>query len=355
VTFSGTGTITSGALARTINWLAPAAATSTASTGSYQALTATTHKITWTILDQFSAPVVGKTVTFTMSGANAPTAGVPSAITDANGQVSYTWTDAKGVAADATLGSDTISVATVAGSATAAGGSVTVTYKTALSVVAGIKAAYDVSGTDVLVPTITNIGGTTGIAVSAADQIDTTKVVTGSASAPWVKLTFTPQTSALAAVSGIPTTVTVTGAKLIGLDGKLASSTVNYGSSVVVYVLGTTAGVATVTATNGTLTSKATINFVNAVNQDERVVSATESNGVVTIAVKDAFGNAVSGSTLDVTTTGGALLGTGATFGSYKTAAEGTVAITVAGAGSVTAKLATAYKTGYLANACNST
>jgi hypothetical protein len=217
-----------------------------------------------------------------------------------------------------------------------------VTYKSALSVVANILATY--GSTDVLVPA-TNIGSTAGIAVSTADQLDTTGAMTGSASAPWVKLTFTARTSANVAVSGVPTTVTVTGAKLIGSDGKLGTSKVVYDNSAI-YVLGTTTGVATVTATNGTITSKATINFTNAADLDERVVSATESNGVVTATVKDAFGNAVSGASLDVTTSGGAVVGA-STYGSYKTASDGTVAFNVTGAGSVTVKLAV-LKTGNL-------
>jgi hypothetical protein len=326
--------------AQVATWATAAATTAIPSTGNYQAKLASTNTVSWTVRDQFGAAVAGKTVKFSVAGANAPTSGVATATTDATGGVSLTWTDALAVADD----TDTVSI-TAVGSDAPTGSAVVVTYKAALSVVANIKATY--GSTDVLVPA-TNIGGTTGIAVGAADQLDTTGALTGSASAPWVKLTFQARTSANVAVSGVPTTVTVTGAKLIGTDGKLGTTKVVYDNSPV-YVLGTTTGTATVTATNGTLTSKATINFVNTKDQDERVVSATESNGVVTVSVKDAFGNAVSGSTLDVTTTGGAVIGA-STYGSYKTASDGTVAFNVTGAGSVTAKLASAYSTGKLAN-----
>jgi hypothetical protein len=324
--------------AQVATWATAAATTATPSTGNYQAKLASTNTVSWTVRDQFGAAVVGKTVKFSRAGANVATS-LATAVTDAAGSVSMTWTDAAAVADD----TDTVSI-TAVGSDAPTGSAVVVTYKSALSVVANILATY--GSTDVLVPA-TNIGSTAGIAVSTADQLDTTGAMTGSASAPWVKLTFTARTSANVAVSGVPTTVTVTGAKLIGSDGKLGTSKVVYDNSAI-YVLGTTTGVATVTATNGTITSKATINFTNAADLDERVVSATESNGVVTATVKDAFGNAVSGASLDVTTSGGAVVGA-STYGTYKTSSDGTVSFNVTGAGSVTVKLSAARKTGYLA------
>ena len=322
--------------AQVATWAKSAATTAVPSTGDYQAKLASSNTVSWTVRDQFGAAVSGKTVKFSLAGANVATS-VATALTDAAGGVSLTWTDAAAVADD----TDTVSLTSVDGAAVT-GSSVTVTYKAALSVVANIKATYGASA--ILVPT-TNIGGTAGIAVGAADQLDTTGAMTGTASAPWVAITFQARTSANVAVTGVPTTVTVTGAKLIGTDGKLATSKVVYDNSAI-YVLGTTTGTATVTATNGTITSKATILFVNTKDADERVVSITESNGVVTATVKDAFGNAVSGATLDVTATGGAVIGA-STFGSFKTASDGTVSFNVTGAGSVTAK-AGAHKTGNL-------
>ena len=346
VVWSGAATnpgVTSGDT-QVATWAAPAATTSLASVGSYQAKLASTNTVSWTITDQFGAVVVGKTVQFDIAGANEATPA--TAVTDANGQVSLTWTDAAAVNAD----TDTVTI-TAVGADTPTTGSVTVTYKTALQAVANIQATYGSTAT--LVPT-TNIGGTDGIAVSTADQLDLTASFTSTyTAAPWVRLKFLARTSANATVSGVPTTVTVSGAQLVTTTGKLGTSKVVYDNGYI-YVLGTTAGVATVTATNGTVTSKATILFVNDNDLDERVVSATESNGIVTVSVKDAFGNAVSGSTLDVTASGGAVLGS-STFGSYKTSTDGTVSFSVTGAGTVTAKLATAYKTGYLAASGNAT
>ena len=339
VTISGTGTITSGVLARGLIWTAAAATTSTANTGStVQAKLASSNSVTWTILDQFSAAVVGKTVTFTMTGPNAPTAGVPSAVTNADGQVTYTWTDALAVADE----TDTISVATVAGSSTAAGGSVGIKYKTTLSVVSSITAYYDTvagMGTKILVPS-TNIGGTSGKAISANDANDLTKAITA-ADPGAVALQFNPLTSALVAVSGIPMTITITGAgQLVSPDtGKLVTSYTAYASKVI-WAFGLNTGVATVTATAGTATASAKIYFVNAAS-DARVLSVSESAGLVTATVKDFNGNAVSDVTVNAAGSGGAWLGNGSTSSSFTTGTDGTVTFAITGAGTVTATIPT--------------
>jgi len=350
VTWSGT---TAAPAMQVATWAKPVAAASLASTGSYQALAKSAHTITWTVTDQFGAPFANEAVTFTASGANIPTAGLASSVTDANGQVTFAWTDAAGVPASTTLGNTSIRLGTVGGAApTTNAAAVVVTYMATLDVVASLRATYTDGANQVLVPT-TNIGGVAGRAVSAADQIDTTKVVTGGTPAGdhWVQLSFTALNSALTAVTGVPTTVTVTGAQVIGSNGKLGNSVVLYSNNAV-WVLGTKTGVATVTATNGALTSTAKINFANAVG-DARVLSLTQGNGLVTATVADAFGNGVSGVTVDVTGTGGAWFGNGATSASFKTATDGTVTFAITGAGTVTASLAAAAKSGFLADSGN--
>jgi hypothetical protein len=353
---------TTASLTRVINWTAPVATSVVVSpAGNYEAVPGSTHKFTWTITDQFSAPVVGSTVQFSMSGANKPAVGssVPSAITDANGQVSYTFTDAAGVPASTTLGTTSVGLTSV-GITPFVKGTRTITYKASITAIASLYATYtttNAAATPVtltgVVPT-TAIGGVTGVLTSDADLLDTTKVVTGTSARPWVKLNFTAKTAAGVATSGVPTTVTVTGAKLIGSDGKLGTTVTLYANDDV-YVLGTTTGVATVTATNGTLTSTATINFVNAAT-DARVLKLTEAAGLVTASVTDAFGNAVKGVAVDVVGSGGAWLGNGSTSAAFNTATDGTVTFSVTGAGTITASLASTYtKASNLADAGNST
>jgi len=93
ITWSGLGSITdydsstagdqAGLLSRAVKWQSPVATTVLSDpSADIQALLLSTNKVTWTVLDQFSQPVVGKTATFTMSGANKPTAGLASQVTD---------------------------------------------------------------------------------------------------------------------------------------------------------------------------------------------------------------------------------------------------------------------------------
>jgi len=331
--------------------------------GSYQALFKSSNKVTWTILDQFSKAVAGMPVQLTLSGANAPTAALATKTSDANGQVSHTWTDAKG---SATATSDTILVSSVNGVSIAAGkqGSVSVNYKTALDVVSKLEAKYQapaaVGGTpgavstDTLVPS-TNIGGAAGILIEDADQLDLTGTFTGLAVAsgkPWVKLVFTALDATNAAVTGIPTTVKITNGFLIDGLNKVGTERIVYANDTI-WVLGLKTGVATVTATNGTLTATATINFTNlptypssyydsVVTSEARVLSATENGGEITAKVVDFYGNPVRYVTLEAVASGAARFSNGSSTiigNSIMTDANGEVRIIVNGAGNVTLSL----------------
>jgi len=343
-----------GVLARTLTWKTPVATTVLSDpSANVQALLGSSNKITWTVLDQFSNPVVGKTVTFSMSGANAPTVGLASQVTDAKGQVSYSWTDAAAAAAD----TDTVSIATVGADLSGTYGSVTVTYKSALSVVGSIATYYGTTAASATTLVSTSaIGGAAGKAISGNDQLDLTGVIATAADPGAVFVKFSPLTSALAAVSGLPMTVSVTGpAKILDTAGYLVTSRVVYASTTFT-VVGLGTGVATITASVGGKTSSASVNFVNA-KGDARVLSAVESGGTITATVKDFYGNVVSGVTVTAALTGTGRLANGATSGTFVTNTDGTVAIDVTGAGTVTVSLdATDYpKASYLKDAGNTT
>jgi hypothetical protein len=357
-TVTWTGAATNPASTAVVTFAKAAAAKASASTGNYQALLLSAQSVSWTITDQFGAVVPNALVSISHTGANAPTVAPAQLTTDATGKVTYTFTDSKGVAASTTLGTTTLSVATVAGAAVASTGAVTITWKSALSTVASLDAYYapltDMAS-KILVPT-TDIGGSSGRANSALDQVDLTKPITVSAAANhYVALQFRALDAALDAVTGVPTTVTVTGGQILSSSGMLTSSRTLY-SNEAFYVVGNKTGKTTVTATNGTLTSKATINFVN-VHTDARVLKLTEANGLVTASVTDAFGSAVAAAEVDVVGTGGAWLGNGATSAQFKTATDGTVTFAVTGSGTVTASLsrATYSKPSNLVDAGNST
>jgi len=352
VTFDGAATDDA---AQVITWAKPAAASALPNPGgSYQALLLSKQSVSWTIVDQFGAPIVGASVAITHTGANKPTVAPAILVSDSSGNVTYSWTDAKGVAASTTLGTDTVLVGTVnAVAPTVSTGSITVTWKSALSTVASIDAYYDLTastpttGSKVVVPA-TAIGLAAGGRLnSGVDQLDLTKAVTKAASTStngMVALQFRNLDAAAAAVTGIPMTVTVTNGHIIGADGKLTTSRILYANEALTAV-GTKTGVMTVTATTGTLTSSASILWANATG-DARVVSVKEAAGTVTATVTDFNGNIVEGVNINVSLTAGeGRLGNGATFATFTTASNGTVSFDVNGAATVTASIPTSVST----------
>jgi hypothetical protein len=359
VTWSGAATNTTAT--QTVTFARAAAASAIPSPGgSYQSLTKAAIKTTWTIVDQFGAVMPAASVQVSHTGANAPTVAPAAILTDANGQATYTFTDAKGVAASTTLGTDVLSVSAVnAVAPTTSTGAITVTYKTALDVIASLYSTYTLlGGVATLVPATPIAGAAgTGIVNSALDRIDWSKAVsvaTAAAETGVVKLDFVASTSAALAdaAAGIPTTVTVTNGFILDAAGKLATSRTIYANESI-YLVGAKTGSAVVTATNGTITKTATVTFVNAAS-DARYVAVTESAGRVTANVTDWQGNAVGGVSLDVTLTGGKL-GNGATFATFTTASNGSVSFEVIGAASVTVKATSAAKTLNLADYADAT
>jgi hypothetical protein len=361
VAVTWTGAATNTTATQTVTFAKAAAASALPSPGgSYQSLTKAAIKTTWTIVDQFGAVMPGASVQVTHTGANAPTVAPAAVLTDANGQASYTFTDAKGVAASTTLGTDTVAVSAVnAVAPTTSTGSITVTYKAALDVIASLYSTYTLKGGVATLIPATAIAGAagTGIVNSTNDKIDWSKAVsvaTAAAETGVVQLDFVASTSAALAdaATGIPTTVTVTNGFILDSAGKLATTRTIYANESI-YLVGAKTGNAVVTATNGTITKTATVTFVNAA-ADARYVAVTESAGRVTANVTDWQGNAVGDVSLDVTLTGGKL-GNGATFATFTTASNGSVSFEVIGAASVTVKATSVAKTLNLADYADAT
>jgi len=316
--------------------------------GNYKAVLLSAQSVTWTILDTFGNIMPGATVTITHTGANAPTAAPAARTSDAKGQVTYTWTDAKAT----TTTTDVVKVATVnAVAPVTSTGSVTVSYVATLPTVASIKAQYAATtalvastGSPITVPA-TAIGTSAGgRLISATDQLDLTKAVTGASADNFVALKFTAQDSADAAVTGVPMTVTVTNGHILGADNVPTTSRILYANESF-YAVGTKTGVATYTATVGTVTKSATILWANA-STDARVLSVKESAGTITATVTDFMGNTVSGVSVTASLSAGAgRLGNGATFNTFTTASDGTVSFDVTGAATVTVKIPTSAST----------
>jgi len=228
VAVTWTGASTNTTATQTVTFAKAAAASAIPSPGgSYQSLTKAAIKTTWTIIDQFGAVMPAASVQVTHTGANAPTVAPAAILTDANGQASYTFTDAKGVAASTTLGTDTVAVSAVnAVAPTTSTGSITVTYKAALDVITHLYSTYTIlGGTATLIPaTVFSNATATGLANSNLDKIDWSKAVTvatAAAETGVVKLDFVASTSAALAdaATGIPTTVTVTNGFILDAAG----------------------------------------------------------------------------------------------------------------------------------------
>ena len=343
-TVTWTGAVTNDA-AQVITWSKTKADKALSNPGgNYKAVLLSAQSVTWTILDTFGNIMPGATVTISHTGANAPTAAPAARSSDAKGQVTYTWTDAKAT----TTTTDVVSVATVnAAAPITSAGSVTVSYVATLPAVASIKAQYAATttlvastGSPITVPA-TAIGTSAGgRLISATDQLDLTKAVTGASADNFVALKFTAEDSAAAAVTGVPMTVTVTNGHILGADNVPTTSRTLYANESF-YAVGTMTGTATYTATVGTVTKSATILWANA-STDARVLTVTESAGTVTATVKDFMGNAVSGVTVAASLTGTGRLGNNATYSTFATASNGSVSFDVNGAASVAVSISAA-------------
>jgi hypothetical protein len=344
ITATGTGaTVTE----QVITWRTSRAATAlTSPNADFTAALKSTNTVTFTFLDSFGKPVVNDLISFTIAGANSAlgTVVIPSARTNAQGQVSYTWTDAAAVTATATSttgATDTITAA----STTVTGTSVsrTVTYRTTVPVIATLDGKFDrlaaTTYADVVPATTINTanGGTT------AFDVNTTKDVTASLSSVTndrVSFRYTAKDSAGLVVSGVPVTVSISaGGHIIGADGLPTASRIIYPTSdglVDFSITATTPGTKTVTVTAGTVVKTAAVGY-RLVKEDARVVSATATaEGLVTATVKDAFGNNVAGVELSATLTPGAEFGNRSTSMTVTTGTDGTVSFTVLGAGTLT-------------------
>ncbi len=317
-------------------------------------------KATFTVLDSFGAPVAGEVVNLTLTGANNAlgTVYLPSATSDANGQVSYTLTDAAAVAAD----TDTIkATSTTVSSVT---GSLVLTYAATAPVVASMKVYVDASETastwSTLVPATTIYRtGSTGYSLNQTKDI--TKSLTPSTVSSTddvVGFNVNTLASATTAASGVPVVVTISdGGWILSSAGLPVKTRTFYTSTLgltgAIKVTATTPGVKTITFTSGAVTSSATLAFTNEIDgSTARFVTltsgannatATANSEVLpsfTAKVTDNLGNPVAGVTFSIVATGAGRLATGGKTVQWTTDATGEytfeLSSTTAGAATVT-------------------
>jgi len=299
-----------------------------------------TTSVTFTVRDAFGALVPNAVMNLSLSGANnaAGTVLIPSKTTDANGQVSHSFTDAAAEAAD----EDTLTATSRdVSSATA---SVVITYRAALTVPSSVNYYYSTTDKDASMTTIVTStpiyeSGSTGWDINTSKNIAKSLTpATSSTSDDVLGLSATFLTSGSLAATGLPVTVTAsTGGWILSSAGlPVSTRTIYTNSSGIVNfnVTATTPGVKEFTVTQGTVTKTAKIAFINE-TADARflTVTAGSNNSTATAGsdtlpswtavVTDNLGNPVSGVTIQVTTTGVGTLASGAKSAQWTTLADG--------------------------------
>jgi trimeric autotransporter adhesin len=235
--------------------------------------------VTATFVDQYGVASVGKAITASVSGRNT-SAAATNLVTDATGTVSYTVTDALPTSATLT---DTV---TFSGGA-ASGNTVTITYVSALT-----------AATMVTSPSATT---TTASAPSDKGAVDST----GTASAGADSVTATVKDANGVAIAGLPVTITLpTGVLLKSTSPAVAYTSATGVATWSVYT--TTAGTYALTFTGGGLTKTGYVKWTAGTARVLSVAAGTADSGIVpvTIAVKDAHGNGVSGASVSLVATG---------------------------------------------------
>jgi hypothetical protein len=290
----------------TLTVLAPSSATILAAPGAK-----TTVSVECT--DNFGAGKANVVLTPAISGRNSAVV-LPTLVTDAAGDASFTYTDAS---TSTTSLTDTIAVT----GCTTTGTLVTVNYSSA--------AGFGVSTVKLTSDNYT-VAGTANATVSSQPI----SVGASGATAGKRAITATVKDVNGAAIAGVPVTFTVSGSGAAILSTTKTAYTGPTGVATA-YVYAWIAGTYTVTATAGTVSGTATETFASQTAGNERVISATVSGNIVIGKAVDRFGNPVSGVTLYASVTSGdGYFGlTGLKRASTATLADGTATFVVTGTG----------------------
>jgi trimeric autotransporter adhesin len=345
VTVRGFGTTAGvvGVKSATLNWLSAAPTTISVSPSSSKVKTKSATVITATVTDQWGAPVANAVLQPSVSGANALASGSwPTITTNASGQATFTLTDALGVEASTTLGSD--SVTFTAASNGVASTAVTYTYVATLPVVASLTGYYALAD-NADVAAITTPLVTTGITQANGDYLvlnqsrNLSKPLAASATTTdeFVKYAFIAKDAAGAVISGMPVVVTAgTGGYIVNSSTGLTATSrtlVTATDGSVNFVAGARAtGAITFTVTSGTATASAAQWVTNTATTDARFITLTgattgTANGALipmTATVTDRHGNPVKNTAISLTATGVGSFAGGSTTQSFTTDSTGT-------------------------------
>ena len=264
--------------------------------------------------DAFGVAYPNQAVSVAVTGRNAQVTTL-NAVTDANGRVSFTYTDAP--LAGVTATADTV---TFSGP-----------NSTSAVYTVNFVTAYTVSSVAIDTPDTT-----AGVANTVKATPSTIDASSTGAQATLVGIDAVVTDANGATYAGIPVTWSVAGTGAAIPSNAVTSYTDATGTATS-SVYGWVAGTYTITATAGGKSSTGTITFADSTATNARIVTATANGSVVTGKVVDRYGNPVSGVTLYATTTvaSGASIG-GAFLASTATGADGTASWVVTGSGDVT-------------------
>ena len=292
----------------TVDSVNTSAGTATISPTTINAVPGATVVVNVTLKDNFKRAYANQSLSASVIGRN-PTVANRSALTDALGMASYSFTD---INTTSVITSDTITVTGGSSAVTA-----TVLYGTA-------NAPSTI--------TLTSTGDTDVIAGTTKTDIDA-----GYAGATGTSATASAvvKNSAGSAVAGVAVTFTVTG--LVGAEVHTTKATVytDATGTAVSNISSYAAGKATVTATAGTATASDDIYFAQATLTEARTIAISADGGLVKATVKDRYGNPIKGVTVDATRTGTGYFGAGASTAQGLTDSSGAVEFNFVGSGTV--------------------
>ena len=289
--------------------------------GTATVLSATAAKNTFTVkvADQYTSALAYQAVTVSVAGRNT-VASTALGVTDANGLISYSLTDA------GTTGTkDTITFAIVGGSggvtpysADAVINYGTVTVST-VTVSGGSKAE--------------TVAGTTLTAINGADN---------GPEASRVGISAVVKDASGNLLAGVPVTFSVDkGAvyKTAAID--YATVYTNSAGKATSYVFNWVPGTQTITATAGGVKSTDYLTWAATDASTARVLSVTATGDIVSVKVVDRFGNPVKGVSVSLSRTGTGLFGNGSSTQTAVTDKTGTSDVRFSGTGTVIAELDT--------------
>jgi hypothetical protein len=271
-----------------------------------------TLSIVVNLVDRFGNDIPNASITASVTGRN--TVAATPLITDANGNATFSYTDA----GTATI-ADVVTFSNSSSSTVTK--QVTVNYNTAAVSTVKLTTPDTTAGVANATVTIKPISAGDGAEAGAFDITATVKDANGNL------LIGVPVSWTISGTGAALTTTTANG--WTSADGVATAS-----------VYGWLAGTYTVTATAGGIAGTGTVTFGSTTAGNARVLSAAVEGSIVTAKVVDRFGNPVKNVTVYATKTGQGYFGAGLAKTSDTTAADGTAVFYLAG-GSATVTVST--------------